>query len=102
MKATFPNISARQAGRVLRVARSTLHRTAVRKEAFPTLAEPLVMKLPTFIQEDPTYGYYRRLWTLLRYQEGLAINRKAVYRALRISNGWCINESARLALGPRG
>ncbi|MGP0593942.1 IS3 family transposase [Nitrospira sp. T9] len=93
MKATFPDISERQVCRVLRVARSTLHRTAARKEAPPTLAEPLVMKLHTLIQEYPTYGY-RRLWAWLRYREGLAINRKAVYRALRIKQ-WLVHQRTR-------
>ncbi|WP_447964795.1 IS3 family transposase [Nitrospira sp. Ecomares 2.1] len=93
MKATFPDISERQTCRVLRVAGSTLHRTAARKEAPPTLAEPVVMKLHTLIQEYPTYGY-RRLWALLRSREGLAINRKAVYRALRIKQ-WLVHQRTR-------
>ena len=93
MRATFPDISERQACRVLQVARSTLHRTAPRKDASPKIAEGLVTKLHTLIQEHPTYGY-RRLWALLRYQEGLTINRKAVSRALRIKQ-WLVHQRTR-------
>lgn len=57
------------------------------------LTEDLVTKLHTLIQEHPTYGY-RRLWALLRDQEGLAINRKAGYRALRIKQ-WLGHQRSR-------
>jgi hypothetical protein len=35
--------------------------------------------LRQLIQQHPTFGY-RRLWVLLRFQEGLVVNRNAVYR----------------------
>ncbi|GJL57136.1 MAG: insertion element hypothetical protein [Nitrospirales bacterium] len=93
MRATLPDISERQACRVLQVARSTLHRLARTKAPSPKLAEALVTKLQTLIQEHPTYGY-RRLWALLRYREGVRVNRKAVYRALRIKQ-WLVHERVR-------
>ena len=93
MRAQWPDISERQACRVLRVARSTLHRKAATKNTSPQLAEALVTKLHTLIQTHPTYGY-RRLWALLRYREGVMVNRKAVYRALRIKQ-WLVHQRVR-------
>ncbi|MDR4481957.1 MAG: IS3 family transposase [Nitrospirales bacterium] len=83
MRAAFPDISERQTCRVLKVARAALHRQTIMKPASPKLAEGLVRKLYGLIQQYPTYGYRRR-WALLRYREGLVVNRKAVYRALRL------------------
>src|SRR5206468_1746137 len=34
---------------------------------------------------------YRRLWALLRFHDGLPINRKAVYRVL-VLKGWFVNQ----------
>ena len=42
-----------------------------------------------WIQQHPTFGY-RRLWVLLRFRDGLLINRKAVYRVLK-QNGWFVH-----------
>ena len=41
-------------------------------------------------QQHPTFGS-RRLWALLRYREGLRVNRKAVYRLLKL-NGWLVHQ----------
>ncbi|WP_376753587.1 IS3 family transposase [Candidatus Nitrospira neomarina] len=57
------------------------------------LAKRLIMQLHALIQEHPTYGYLR-LWALLRYREGLAINRKAVYRVLLILQ-WLVHQRTR-------
>ena len=38
---------------------------------------------PQLIERHPTFGY-RRLWALLRYEQGIAVNRKAVYRVLKL------------------
>jgi len=42
------------------------------------------------IQQHPTFGY-RRLWVLLRFQDGLVVNRKAVYRVLK-QKGWFVHQ----------
>jgi putative transposase len=42
------------------------------------------------IQQYPTYGY-RRLWAMLRHKEGQQVNRKAVYRVLKMK-GWFVNQ----------
>ena len=63
------------------------------KHASPKLSEALVTKLHALIQAHPTYGY-RRLWALLRYREGLVVNRKAVYRVLRLKR-WLVQHRTR-------
>ncbi len=93
MRTALPDISERTACRTLRVAQSTLHRTSTTKKSAPKLAEALVTKLHTLIQEHPTYGY-RRLWALLRYREGMRVNRKTVSRALGIKQ-WLVHERVR-------
>ena len=93
MRTRFSDISERQACRVLCVARSALHRRRATPSSLPKLREALVTKLHTLIQEHPTYGY-RRLWALLRYREGVVVNRKAVYRALRIKQ-WLVHQRTR-------
>jgi putative transposase len=42
------------------------------------------------LQQHPTFGY-RRLWVLLRFQEGLVVNRKAVYRVLK-QKRWLVHQ----------
>ena len=93
MRATLPDISERQTCRVLQVARSALHRRVMMRPPSPQLAEDLVTKLYALIQQHPTYGY-RRLWALLRYREGLLVNRKAVYRVLRLKR-WMVQHRTR-------
>jgi len=79
----------------LRVSRSALHRLTKGKRTCPALSEELVTKLEPLIHDYPTYGY-RRLWALLRYREGVMVNRKAVYRALRIQQ-WLVHQRVRTA-----
>ena len=38
----------------------------------------------------PTFGY-RRIWAMLRFREGVRVNRKAVYRILRLK-GWFVHQ----------
>jgi hypothetical protein len=42
------------------------------------------------IELYPTFGY-RRLWALLRFGEGLRVNRKALYRLLMLK-GWFVHQ----------
>ena len=93
MRLVWPDISERKVCRVLSVPRSALHRRALPKPSFPKLADDLVTQLQQLIQQYPTFGY-RRLWALLRYRDGLTVNRKAVYRALRIKP-WLVHQRAR-------
>jgi putative transposase len=50
----------------------------------------LVARVRGLMRQHPTYGY-RRLWALLRYREGLVVNRKAVYRILKCK-GWLVHQ----------
>jgi hypothetical protein len=47
----------------------------------PIVDEVVALRLQRLIVEHPTFGS-RRLWAVLRFHEGLRINRKAVYRVL--------------------
>jgi putative transposase len=50
----------------------------------------LAARLQRLIAQHPTFGY-RRLWALLRFHEGLRVNRKAVYRVL-VLKGWFVHQ----------
>ena len=82
-------VSQRRVCRVLSVSRSSLNRQP-RSPAKPVVDELLAARLKRLIEEHPTYGY-RRLWALLRYREGVVVNKKAVYRILRIK-GWSVHQ----------
>jgi len=56
----------------------------------PMVDEVLAARLQRLIAQHPTFGY-RRLWALLRFHEGLRINRKAVYRVL-VLKGWFVHQ----------
>ena len=51
------------------------------------------MRRCRLIELHPTYGY-RRLWALLRFGEGLGVNRKAVYRVLQVKR-WFVTQRVR-------
>jgi putative transposase len=69
-------------------------RSAVRERSttprVPIVDEVLAQRLQRLIVRHPTFGY-RRLWALLRFHEGLPINRKAVYRVLALK-GWFVHQ----------
>jgi putative transposase len=52
--------------------------------------EVLAARLQRLIAQHPTFGC-RRLWALLRFHEGLRVNRKAVYRVL-VLKGWLVHQ----------
>lgn len=47
-------------------------------------------QLQTLIEHYPTFGY-RRLWALLRFRNGVRVNRKAVYRILK-QRRWLVHQ----------
>src|SRR5580700_1641277 len=57
----------------------------------PRLDEVLAERIQRLIEAHPTFGY-RRLWAMLRFVEGIRINRKAVYRLLMLK-GLCEGHS---------
>ncbi len=91
MRAPRPQVSERRACRVLGVARSALHPAPPRPKRERERDAALERRLADLIQQHPTFGY-RRLWALLR-REGVAINRKAVYRLLQ-RRGWLVHQRA--------
>jgi putative transposase len=60
--------------------------------------ERLAARIRRLIEKHPTFGY-RRIWALLRFREGVRVNRKAVYRILQLK-GWFVHQR-RVAPRPR-
>jgi putative transposase len=87
---TVPNVSERRVCRVLVVPRSAVRQAEGRSPRAPVLDEVLTARLARLIAQHPTYGY-RRLWALLRFHEGVLINRKAVYRVLAVKR-WFVHQ----------
>src|SRR4029078_5743965 len=85
VKQAMPNVSERRVCAVISVPRSAV-RERPETPRVPVVDEVLARRLQHLIAEHPTFGY-RRLWALLRFHEGLRINRKTVYRVL-VLKGW--------------
>jgi HTH-like domain len=85
--ATLPGESIRRVCRVLKFSRARLRARAVIAKVAPRLDEVLAGRLQRLIELYPTFGY-RRLWAMLRFVEGIRVNRKAVYRLLMLK-GLC-------------
>lgn len=91
MKAVLPHASERRICRVLEVPRSSLSPGRRRRRpARPILDELLAARIRRIIEKHPTFGY-RRIWALLRFRQGIRVNRKAVYRVLRLK-GWFVHQ----------
>ena len=82
---------------MLGVSRASLHRATGTGQRRGRMEPPWLERLRYWIQQHPTFGY-RRLWVLLRFRDGLRINRKAVYRVLK-QNGWFVHQ--RVSTPPR-
>ena len=87
---TLPGVSTRRVCRVLDFSRAGLRARAVLAGVPPRLDAALTERIQRLIERHPTFGY-RRLWALLRFAEGLRVNRKAVYRVLRLK-GWLVHQ----------
>ena len=78
----MPGVSERRVCRVLAVPRSVARdREEKGKRRRRAVDEVLAARVAKLIAELPTYGY-RRVWALLRFRDGIRVNRKAVYRVL--------------------
>lgn len=88
--ATWPGVSTRRVCRVLKFSRARLRARAVIAAAPPRLDEVLAERIQRLIELYPTFGY-RRLWAMLRFVEGIRVNRKAVYRLLMLK-GWFVHQ----------
>lgn len=94
MREAVPRASERLVCRLLGISRSAMTERTTRSREYP-VDELLAERLRKLIEKHPTFGY-RRLWALLRRQ-GLKVNQKAVYRALRLK-GWFVHQRR---IGPR-
>ena len=72
----WPGESMRKVCRVLKFSRARLRARAVIVKVAPRLDEALAGRLRRLIELYPAFGY-RRLWALLRFGEGIRVNRKA-------------------------
>jgi putative transposase len=88
--ATLPGVSTCRVCRVLDFSRARLRARAALVAVPPRLDTALAVRIQLLIERHPTFGY-RRLWALLRFREGIRINRKAVYRVLRLK-GWLVHQ----------
>lgn len=88
--ATSPGVSMRRVCKVLNFSRARLRARAVSVATRPRLDEVLAQRIQQLIELHPTFGYRRR-WALLRFAEGIRVNRKAVYRVLKLK-GWMVNQ----------
>jgi len=88
--ATWPGLSMRKVCKVLKFPRARLRARTVIAKVPARCDEVLVERLQRLIERHPTFGY-RRLWALLRFGEGLRVNRKAVYRILKLKR-WFVHQ----------
>ncbi len=72
------------------MGRAGLHRLATTERRRPVADPPWTALLRRLIQQFPTVGY-RHLWELLRGQEGIIVNRNAVYRVLK-KKRWLVQQ----------
>ncbi len=75
---------------MLGVSQAALHRTDVTEGRRRAADPPWTERLREWIQQSPTFGY-RRLWVLLRFRDGVIVNRKAVYRVLK-QKRWFVHQ----------
>jgi putative transposase len=76
--------------RVLDLSRSSLYATTTEARARRQPDDELVERLHQLIVKHPTYGY-RRIWALLRFGEGQLVNRKKIYRLMKVK-GWMLHQ----------
>ncbi len=84
----FPYASERRVCRLLSVPRSAMSERRSGSPKEPTTDRLLTDRIGELIQKHPTFGY-RRLWALLRFRDGLLVNRKTVYRILKLKGWFC-------------
>jgi putative transposase len=84
VREALPAASLRRVCRVLCVNRSRLIKPAkaVAQKPRDERDAPIVLRLRELAKQYPTFGY-RRLWALLRYGDGLPVNRKRVHRLVK-------------------
>lgn len=95
----MPEASNRHIARVLEIDRARLSderlaaETKLRAVRPPQTDEALTARIHELIKEHPTFGY-RRIWALLRFGDGLKVNRKKVQRIMQIKGWQCTQRQA--------
>jgi len=87
--AAVPGASVRRTCSRLGVARSAMG-CRPRKGRHPVVDAKRAARVWQLIEQHPTFGY-RRVWAMMRFKDGLRINKKAVYRILKL-NGWFVHQ----------
>lgn len=100
VRAALPEASERRVCRLLEVPRSALLERSCRGGLSPIVNEFLAGEIEALIKRHPTYGY-RRIWAVLRFRLGLPVNRKAVYRILKLKGWFCHERATRPGHGAR-
>ena len=99
MKELVPEASNRRIARMLEIDRARLRTERLAAEARTNVAahraidEVLAARIHELIQRHPTFGY-RRIWALLRYRDGLKVNRKKVQRIMQVRRWQCSQRQA--------
>lgn len=86
-------VSNRRLARVLGVDRNRLSVTRLkaslrRPKRSRAIDIGLTERIRELIQTHPSFGY-RRIWALLRFREGMVVNRKKVQRIMQIKRWQC-------------
>jgi len=87
--AAVPGASVRRTCSRLGVPRSAMG-CRPRKGRHPVVDAERAARAWQLIEQHPTFGY-RRVWAMMRFKDGLRINKKAVYRILKL-NGWFVHQ----------
>jgi len=88
VKEALPHASERRVCRLLEVPRSAMRERPSRPGVSPKVNDFLRGRIEDLIKQHPTYGY-RRIWALLRFRHRLKVNKKTVYRILRLKGWFC-------------
>jgi putative transposase len=75
---TLPGASIRRVRRILSFSRDRPRAHALVTAPSPVVDELLAERIQRLIGLCPTFGY-RRLWALVRFGQGIRVNRKAVF-----------------------
>lgn len=88
----MPEVSERRLCRTLGVSRSTVYaHKQPREEPWrdEVVDEGLAWRIKGLIERYPTFGY-RRIWALLKHVAGMLVNKKKVYRIMKLK-GWLMH-----------